>query len=110
MFLIMSHAMGHDVTIAENGLEAVELLEKNNAFDLVLILMGISMPIMDGIMATRKIRSQDVDIPIIALTAHTAGSDKQKCIDAGMNDIVLKPIRGKDIMSVVNRFLPNNDA
>ena len=59
-------------------------------------------------MATRKIRSQDIDIPIIALTAHTAGSDKQNCIDAGMNDIVLKPIRGKDIMNVVNRFLPNN--
>lgn len=103
---LLLNKMGYDVTIAENGLEAIELLEKSNAFDLVL--MDISMPIMDGIMATRKIRSQDIDIPIIALTAHTAGSDKQNCIDAGMNDIVLKPIRGKDIMNVVNRFLPNN--
>ncbi|AOW82579.1 ATP-binding protein [Vibrio mimicus] len=103
---LLLNKMGYDVTIAENGLEAIELLEKSNAFDLVL--MDISMPIMDGIMATRKIRSQDIDIPIIALTAHTAGSDKQNCLDAGMNDIVLKPIRGKDIMNVVNRFLPNN--
>ncbi|ENM5773176.1 response regulator [Vibrio mimicus] len=103
---LLLNKMGYDVTIAENGLEAIELLEKSNDFDLVL--MDISMPIMDGIMATRKIRSQDIDIPIIALTAHTAGGDKQNCIDAGMNDIVLKPIRGKDIMNVVNRFLPNN--
>ncbi|MFT1726693.1 response regulator, partial [Vibrio cholerae] len=46
-----------------------------------------------------------IEIPIIALTAHTAGSDKQTCIDAGMNDIVLKPIRSKVIMEVVKRFL-----
>ncbi|EEZ00057.1 signal transduction histidine kinase [Vibrio sp. RC586] len=100
---LLLNKMGYDVTIAENGREAIELLEMNSIFD--LILMDISMPIMDGIAATKKIRSKNIDIPIIALTAHTAGSDKQNCIDAGMNDIVLKPIRGKDIVNVVNRFI-----
>ncbi|ELH4194655.1 response regulator [Vibrio cholerae] len=100
---LLLNKLGYDVTIAENGLQAVELLEKNYVFDLVL--MDISMPIMDGIAATKILRDKHIDIPIIALTAHTAGSDKQNCIDAGMNDIVLKPIRSKDIMEVVKRFL-----
>ncbi|EJL6377507.1 response regulator [Vibrio cholerae] len=100
---LLLNKLGYDVTIAENGLQAVELLEKNHVFDLVL--MDISMPIMDGIAATKILRDKHIDIPIIALTAHTAGSDKQNCIDAGMNDIVLKPIRSKDIMEVVKRFL-----
>ncbi|EHS4948514.1 ATP-binding protein [Vibrio cholerae] len=100
---LLLNKLGYDVTIAENGLQAVELLERNHAFDLVL--MDISMPIMDGIAATKILRDKHIEIPIIALTAHTAGSDKQNCIDAGMNDIVLKPIRSKDIMEVVKRFL-----
>ncbi len=100
---LLLNKLGYDVTIAENGLQAVELLEKNHVFDLVL--MDISMPIMDGIAATKILRDKHIEIPIIALTAHTAGSDKQNCIDAGMNDIVLKPIRSKDIMEVVKRFL-----
>ncbi|RBM50655.1 hybrid sensor histidine kinase/response regulator [Vibrio tarriae] len=100
---LLLNKVGYDVTIAENGLQAVDLLEKKHGFDLVL--MDISMPIMDGIAATKIIRDKNIDIPIIALTAHTAGSDKQSCIDAGMNDIVLKPIRSKDIMHVVKRFL-----
>ncbi|WP_154171817.1 ATP-binding protein [Vibrio metoecus] len=95
--------MGCRVTIAENGLKAVELLNKSPEFDLVL--MDISMPVMDGLSATKIIREFNPEIPIIALTAHTAGSDKQNCIDVGMNDIVLKPIRSKDIMNVVKRFL-----
>lgn len=100
---LLLNKLGYDVTLAENGLQAVDLLENNHGFDLVL--MDISMPIMDGIAATKILRDKHVDIPIIALTAHTAGSDKQNCIDAGMNDIVLKPIRSKDIMHVVKRFL-----
>ncbi|WP_176467072.1 ATP-binding protein [Vibrio metoecus] len=95
--------MGCSVTIAENGLQAIEILNKSPGFDLVL--MDISMPVMDGLSATKIIRGFNQKIPIIALTAHTAGSDKQNCIDAGMNDIVLKPIRSKDIMDVVKRFL-----
>ncbi|EGR4314195.1 response regulator [Vibrio cholerae] len=100
---LLLNKLGYDVTIAENGQQAVELLDRNHAFDLVL--MDISMPIMDGIAATKILRDKHIEIPIIALTAHTAGSDKQNCIDAGMNDIVLKPIRSKDIMEVVKRFL-----
>ncbi len=67
--------------------------------------MDISIPIMDGIAATKILRDKHIEIPFIALTAHTARSDKQNCIDAGMNDIVRKLFRSKDIMEVVKRFL-----
>lgn len=87
------HKMGHSFTIVENGQEAVTLWEKRN-FD--AILMDVQMPVMDGIEATRRIRELDAHrenpVPIIALTAHAMKSDRERCLNAGMNDYLSKPL------------------
>ena len=80
-----------NVTITDNGKSAVEHV-KNGAFDLVL--MDIQMPIMDGYQATQEIRkhSEFKDLPIIAMTANALTTDRDKCLDAGMNEHITKPI------------------
>src|SRR5262249_26548713 len=87
---------GHTVTIAENGQEAVETLE-NGEFD--LILMDVQMPKMDGLEATATIRMKErtsgARIPIIALTAHALNGDRERCIEAGMDGYVSKPLSRK---------------
>ncbi|EKO3904807.1 response regulator [Vibrio fluvialis] len=100
---LLLNRMGYNVTIANNGQHAIELIEKNRSFD--LIFMDISMPIMDGIEATRILRAQRLTTPIIALTAHSMNSDHQNCLAAGMNDIVLKPIRSKELQRISDRYL-----
>ncbi len=83
--------MGIIVTITSNGLLALKLLKKEN-FDIVL--MDIQMPEMDGYTATREIRNKLnlKDLTIIAMTAHAMSGDKEKCLNAGMNDYISKPI------------------
>jgi CheY-like chemotaxis protein/anti-sigma regulatory factor (Ser/Thr protein kinase) len=84
---------GYDVTIADNGKIAIENLQENR-YD--LILMDLQMPIMNGFEATRHIRNvMNSNIPIIALTADVTSVDVEKCIAAGMNDYVSKPIDEK---------------
>jgi CheY-like chemotaxis protein len=73
----------YQVSVANNGQEALEMLGKE-IFD--CLLMDCQMPIMDGYEATRIIRKGGNTIPIIALTANAMSGDRQKCIDAGMND------------------------
>lgn len=83
---------GHDVTIVGDGLAAVAAV-KTGGYD--LILMDMHMPEMDGILATRRIRELDddkADIPIIAATAGAMAEDIERCLAAGMNDFVPKPI------------------
>lgn len=84
----------HEVTIANNGLEAVQIFRKNK-FD--VILMDIMMPVMDGLEATiqiredEKISNSDSRTPIIALTANTMDNDRDTCISYGMDDFMSKP-------------------
>lgn len=83
----------HEVTIANNGLEGLNIY-KEQQFDVVL--MDIMMPIMDGLEATQKIREFEESInknktPIIAITANTMDNDREKCISYGMNDFMAKP-------------------
>ncbi len=86
--------LSHEVIIANNGLEALEIFKKSK-FD--VILMDIMMPIMDGLEATVQIRNYEKDksiinqTPIIALTANTMDNDREKCISFGMNDFMAKP-------------------
>ncbi|KAL7948836.1 hypothetical protein V8C42DRAFT_362414 [Trichoderma barbatum] len=80
-----------DVTIASNGAEAVSILSASpNVYDLVL--MDISMPIMDGFEATRKIRTHGIPIPIIAMTAYALRGDSETCLEQGMDDYISKPV------------------
>ena len=85
---------GHEVTVANDGQEAVEALEVDE-FDVVL--MDVQMPVMDGFEATRIIRERDHEAgrhtPIIAMTAHAMKGDREKCLAAGMDEYVAKPIR-----------------
>ena len=84
----------HDVTIANNGLEAIDKF-KEGKYDVVL--MDIMMPVMDGLEATVKIRELENEMkadsrtPIIALTANTMDNDREKCISYGMDDFMAKP-------------------
>ena len=81
---------GLEVVPAVNGLEAVILAEKE-PFDGVL--MDLQMPVMDGLTATRKIRSSSSDLPILAMTANAMAADREECLAAGMNDHIAKPIK-----------------
>ncbi|WP_052507468.1 PAS domain S-box protein [Desulfonatronovibrio magnus] len=85
---------GNSVTVAENGQKVLDLLQEQD-FD--LILMDIQMPVMDGLEATRAIRSwkdlgQKKDIPIIAMTAYAMAGDREKFLEAGMDDYLAKPV------------------
>lgn len=100
--------MGYKTLVAENGLEAVELFQKE---DCILILMDCQMPIMDGYEATRKIRalnSEKSDVPIIALTANVLDGDRERAIEVGMDDYLSKPLKKYDLKLVIERNLPSN--
>jgi PAS domain S-box-containing protein len=97
---------GHRVTVASNGHEAVEALAKQT-FDLVL--MDVQMPEMDGFEATAAIRELERrtsgHMPIIALTAHAMKGDKERCLAAGMDGYLSKPIRQQDLDDVLEKYL-----
>ncbi len=93
--IAMLNKMGHEVTLAQNGREAVEKWSRGK-FD--LIFMDIQMPEMDGLEAARRIREQEpmgVRIPIIAMTAHAMASDRERCLAAGMDEHISKPVSRK---------------
>jgi CheY-like chemotaxis protein len=87
------------VTIAENGADALKALE-SESFDVVL--MDISMPVMDGLQATKEIRQREessgLHIPIIAITAYALKGDRERCLAAGMDDYMAKPINFSELL------------
>jgi two-component system, sensor histidine kinase and response regulator len=99
-------AAGARVTLAENGLEALERVCANT-YDLVL--MDVQMPFMDGLEATRAIRAQAEyrELPILAMTANAFESDRRQCIEAGMNDHLAKPIAPERLTETLARWLPH---
>ncbi|MGB9466888.1 MAG: response regulator [Candidatus Acidiferrum sp.] len=97
--------MGHEVTLAVNGREAFDLACRQS-FD--LILMDIQMPLMSGIEASRKIREAEMKngahVPIIAMTAHAMAGDAEKCLEAGMDGYVPKPIQIQLLRAEIERL------
>ncbi len=100
---------GHRAVIAENGVQALELLAAES-FDLVL--MDVQMPLLDGFETARRIRIRekeaptDARIPIIAMTAHALKGDREKCLAAGMDDYISKPIRPDHLKAAIERWRP----
>ncbi len=102
--------VGGITDIASNGKEAIELLQKKNDYD--LIIMDVQMPVMGGYETTIYIRkTMHLNTPIIALTATALKEDQEKCMAVGMNDFILKPFDFNDLYRRLNRLLsPENVA
>jgi signal transduction histidine kinase/CheY-like chemotaxis protein len=103
--LLMLEKIGCNVDVAANGIEALKALQ---LFSYDLIFMDCQMPEMDGYEATfriRKLAKPISDIPIIALTANAFKEDQNKCIEAGMNDFVTKPVESSTLESKLSRYL-----
>jgi PAS domain S-box-containing protein len=102
---------GHSVTIANDGREAIAALDAQQ-FDLVL--MDVQMPEMDGFEATATIRarerSQGTHIPIIAMTAHAMKGDRERCLAAGMDDYIPKPVRAHELFRTIEVVLNAADS
>lgn len=103
--LLMLNRVGIEVDVVSNGQEAVErFLETPNRY--TLILMDLQMPIMSGYEATREIRKQNSEIPIIALTAAAMIEDREKVLEVGMNDHLSKPIDTTELYRVISKWIP----
>jgi CheY-like chemotaxis protein/HPt (histidine-containing phosphotransfer) domain-containing protein len=93
---------GHRVTVAGNGQIALDALAQRT-FDVVL--MDMMMPVMDGLEATRHIRAGETDrhVPIVAMTANAMDADRDRCIEAGMDEYLSKPIKAQELQAMLRR-------
>ncbi|KAI9275711.1 hypothetical protein BDA99DRAFT_430948 [Phascolomyces articulosus] len=109
----MLEKIGHKITVAQNGEEAVEIFEQL-PFD--IILMDIQMPVMGGFEATSLIRKKELEleltsrVPIIALTAHAMIGDREKCLAHDMDEYISKPLRLAELTAVINKFAPRSPS
>ncbi len=87
---------------AMDGQEAVDLFKANK---IDLVLMDLQLPVKDGYAATREIKLIDPNVPIIAQTAHVMSGEKEKCLEAGCNDYLSKPIRLNILMDTLTKYL-----
>ena len=98
---------GHSVAVANNGEEALGALGRET-FD--LILMDVHMPLMDGFQATARIRQQEQGtgrhMPIVAMTAHAIKGDRERCLEAGMDGYVAKPVRNSELFAAIADAVP----
>jgi two-component system sensor histidine kinase/response regulator len=103
--------LGHEVVIVNNGKEALEEFEHD---DFHLVLMDVQMPVMDGIEATIAIREKERQkgeghVPIIAMTAHAMSGDMERCLAAGMDGYISKPISAENFFKTISAFVPERD-
>ncbi len=98
------HRQGHEVLCVSNGREAISAVSRQ-AFDVVL--MDVQMPVMDGLEATAAIRELDQarHVPIVAMTAHAMKGDQERCLRAGMDDYLPKPISFESLRAVIERWV-----
>jgi CheY-like chemotaxis protein len=105
--LLESH--GHRVTVVSTGREAVAAVG-TQPFDVVL--MDVQMPEMDGLVATAAIRARESlnggHIPVVAMTAHALKGDRERCLEAGMDDYIAKPIHAKELFAALANVVPGS--
>lgn len=103
--VLMLQKAGYSVDVVNNGYEAIQALQKSIY---TLVLMDLQMPEFDGLEATRIIRKSETaeeHIPIIALTAHAMKGDRERCLEAGMDDYLSKPLNQKELMIVLDKWV-----
>jgi two-component system, sensor histidine kinase and response regulator len=100
---------GAKVTVANNGREAVEILTHGDEPPFDIVLMDLQMPVMDGLAATKLLRAQPhlQKLPIIAMTAHAMAEEVHRCLEAGMNDHVAKPVDPDTLFATLMRWIPS---
>lgn len=107
IFALMTILERHNMKVipAENGQEAIRILEETP--DIEIVLMDIMMPVMDGYETTRAIRKKEEfkDLPIIALTAKAMKGDREECIEAGASDYITKPVNSAQLLSMIRSWL-----
>ena len=96
---------GMVVTVAANGVEALEQLDAIDG--IALVLMDIQMPVMDGLEATRRIRAmaRHATVPVVAMTANVSADDRRLCLEAGMHDVIGKPIVPARLLTTIQRWI-----
>jgi CheY-like chemotaxis protein len=101
---------GFVIELANDGREALAKLESGGDFDLVL--MDVQMPVLDGLEATRLIRKDQrwKALPIVAMTAHAMTGDKERCLEAGMNGYISKPVHPAHLLTTVDGFLAHRSV
>ncbi len=105
----MLQKLGYEVDAVANGADALVVLE---GFDYHAVLLDVQMPVMDGFATAREIRARGrADLPIIAITAHAFATDRERCLAAGMNDYLAKPVTLKVLGEMVSRWVgPSGDT
>ncbi|TWT76612.1 Autoinducer 2 sensor kinase/phosphatase LuxQ [Planctomycetes bacterium CA13] len=104
--LVLSRA-GAVVSSAENGLEAIKAVSEN---DYSIILMDMQMPVLDGYTATRRLREAGLTTPIIALTGNAMKGDREKCMDAGCDDFLTKPVDIDNLLVCVSSYIGTGES
>jgi two-component system sensor histidine kinase/response regulator len=112
LIILLLERWGHRVTLAENGLQAIETLRLQH-FDIVL--MDMMMPVMDGLEATRRIRAEEQTrgagrTPIIAMTANAMRGDRESCLQAGMDGYIAKPIKSAELLTLLQQYAGGGGA
>jgi signal transduction histidine kinase/FixJ family two-component response regulator len=105
--LAILRRQGYRIDVANNGREAIAALNTDDAaYD--LILMDVQMPVIDGLEATRLIRREPrwERLPIVAMTAHAMNGDRERCLQAGMNDYISKPVQPAHLIATIEKHLP----
>jgi two-component system sensor histidine kinase/response regulator len=109
--LVLLQRAGYAVDAVENGIQALERVQNGQY---TIVLMDVQMPAMDGLEATQKIRELEADqgghIPIIAMTAHAMQGDRDRCLTAGMDDYVSKPLKPKVLFAALDRWMQDGNA
>ncbi len=108
--VILLQKAGFSVDAVETGVQAVQFVQKGQYG---AILMDVQMPEMDGFEAARRIRQWEAGrrhIPIIAMTAHALKGDRERCLDAGMDDYISKPIQPQALLNVLDRWMQGGDT